>query len=41
MKGEMGRACSTYKESRNAYMILVGRPDGKKILKGSEDGVCN
>jgi hypothetical protein len=25
----MGRACSTNGERRNAYRILVGKPDGK------------
>jgi hypothetical protein len=28
----MGRACSTHGEERNAYRILVGKPDGKKSL---------
>jgi hypothetical protein len=28
----MGRACSTNGEKRNAYRILVGRPDGKSSL---------
>jgi hypothetical protein len=28
----MGRACSTYVEKRNAYRILVGKPEGKKPL---------
>jgi hypothetical protein len=26
----MGRACSTNGERRNAYMILVGKPEGKR-----------
>jgi hypothetical protein len=26
----MGRACSTNGEKRNAYRILVGRPEGKR-----------
>jgi hypothetical protein len=28
----MGRACSTKEEKRNAYRILVGRPEGKRPL---------
>jgi hypothetical protein len=28
----MGRACSTNGEKRNAYRILVGKPEGKKPL---------
>jgi hypothetical protein len=28
---EMGRACST-NEKRNAYRILVGKPEGKRLL---------
>jgi hypothetical protein len=28
----MGRACSTNGEKRNAYMILVGMPEGKRPL---------
>jgi hypothetical protein len=28
----MGRACSTHGEKRNAYMILVGKPEGKRPL---------
>jgi hypothetical protein len=27
---EMGRACSTNGGKRNAYMILVGKPEGKR-----------
>jgi hypothetical protein len=27
---EMGRACSTNGEKRNAYKILVGNPEGKR-----------
>jgi hypothetical protein len=26
----MGRACSTNGENRNAYRILVGKPEGKR-----------
>jgi hypothetical protein len=26
---EMGRACSTHEKKRNAYRILVGKPQGK------------
>jgi hypothetical protein len=29
MKDKMDRACSAHEERRNAYMILVRRPDGK------------
>jgi hypothetical protein len=29
---EMGRICSMHGEKRNAYMILVGMPEGKKRL---------
>jgi hypothetical protein len=29
----MGRACSTYGEKRNAYMVFVGKPDGKRPLR--------
>jgi hypothetical protein len=28
----MDMACSTYGEKRNAYRILVGRPEGKRSL---------
>jgi hypothetical protein len=28
----MGRACSTNGEKRNAYTILVGKPQGKRPL---------
>jgi hypothetical protein len=28
----MGGACSTYGERRGVYMVLVGRPEGKKPL---------
>jgi hypothetical protein len=28
----MGRACSTNGEKRNAYRILVGKPEGKRLL---------
>jgi hypothetical protein len=30
IKDEMGRACSTNGEKRNAYRILVGKPEGKR-----------
>jgi hypothetical protein len=29
---EMSRACSTNGEKRNAYGILVGKPEGKRPL---------
>jgi hypothetical protein len=32
IEDEMGRACSTYGEMRNAYKILVGKPYGKRSL---------
>jgi hypothetical protein len=28
----MGRACSTNGEKRNAYRILVGNPEGKRLI---------
>jgi hypothetical protein len=30
----MGRSCSTNGEDRNAYRILVGKPEGKRQLAG-------
>jgi hypothetical protein len=30
----MGTACSTNGAKRNAYRILVGKPEGKKLLRG-------
>jgi hypothetical protein len=32
VKDEMGRACSTNGEQRNAYRIFVGKPEGKSPL---------
>jgi hypothetical protein len=32
MKNEMGRACRTDENKRNAYRILVGKPQGKRPL---------
>jgi hypothetical protein len=32
IKNEMGGACSTYGEKRDAYRILVGRPDRRRQL---------
>jgi hypothetical protein len=29
---DMGRACSTQGDKRNAYRILVGKPEGKRSL---------
>jgi hypothetical protein len=29
---EMGRACSTHGEKRNAYRVLVGKPEEKRPL---------
>jgi hypothetical protein len=31
-KDVIGRACSTNGEKRNAYKILVGKPEGKRTL---------
>jgi hypothetical protein len=31
-ENQMGRACSTNAEKMNAYMILVGKPGGKRLL---------
>jgi len=28
----MGGACSTYGESRGIYRVLVGKPEGKRLL---------
>ena len=28
----MGRTCGTMKQSRNAYTVLVGKPEGKRYL---------
>jgi hypothetical protein len=33
----MGRACSTNGEKRNAYRILVGKPEGKRPLGRSRN----
>jgi len=33
----MGGACSTYKERRDVYRVLVGKPEGKNHLE--EPGV--
>jgi hypothetical protein len=39
----MGRACSTYREKRNVYRILMGNPEGKRPLgrlrRGCEDNI--
>jgi hypothetical protein len=32
MEDEMGRACSTNGEKRDAYRILVGKPEEKRPL---------
>jgi hypothetical protein len=32
-KDEMGGACSTNREKRNAYRILVGTPERKRLLE--------
>jgi len=28
----MGRACSTYDERRGVYRVLVGKPEGNRLL---------
>jgi hypothetical protein len=28
----MGRTCSTYREKRDAYRALVGKPEGRRPL---------
>jgi hypothetical protein len=33
MEDEMGRACSTHGAKRNAYKILIGKPEGKIPLE--------
>jgi hypothetical protein len=37
----MGRACSTNGEMRNAYGILVGKPEGKRSLGRTRDRWVN
>ena len=32
-KTEMGGACSTYGESRGAYIVIVGKPEGRRPLE--------
>jgi hypothetical protein len=32
-KTKMGRKCSTYGESRGAYGVLVGKPEGRNYLE--------
>jgi hypothetical protein len=32
MEDDMGRACSTNEENRDAYRILLGKPEGKRLL---------
>jgi hypothetical protein len=34
----MGRACSTNEEKRNAYKILVGKPEGKDYWEDEDVG---
>jgi hypothetical protein len=34
----MGRAYSTNGENRNAYRILVGKPEGKRPLSDQDEG---
>jgi hypothetical protein len=32
-KNEMGRTCSTNKAEKNAYRILIGKPEGKRPVR--------
>jgi hypothetical protein len=32
VEDEMGRACSTNGEKRNAYNLLMGKPEGRRLL---------
>jgi hypothetical protein len=32
--GKMGRACSMYGERRGAYMVIVGKSEGRRPLRG-------
>jgi len=32
MKNEMGRACGTYGEGRSMYRVLVGKPEGRRLV---------
>jgi hypothetical protein len=34
----MDRACSTHGENRNAYRMLVGKPEGKRPLEDLDVG---
>jgi hypothetical protein len=37
----MGGACSTNGEKRNAYRLLVGKPEGRRPLgRPRQDGSC-
>jgi hypothetical protein len=31
-ENEVGKECSTHREKRNAYRVLVGKPEGKGPL---------
>jgi hypothetical protein len=31
-ENEMGGACGTYRENRNAYRVVVRKPEGKRPL---------
>jgi hypothetical protein len=35
-QNEMGRACSTYGERRGMYRVLVGKPEGRRPLGGTQ-----
>jgi hypothetical protein len=33
---EMGGACSTYEEKRGVHRVLVGKPEGKRLIGRQE-----
>jgi hypothetical protein len=40
-EGEMGSACNTYGETKNAYRLVVGRPEAKRQLGRSRCGMMD
>jgi hypothetical protein len=32
-KDKIGGACSTHREKRNAYKVLLGKPEGKRTVR--------
>jgi hypothetical protein len=32
-KTDMGRECSMHEDSRGAYKVLVGKPEGRRLLE--------